>query len=590
MRRKRLLWQLYPSFLAISLLSVGAVSWYASRVLYRFHELQTSSDLIARARLVVGPVKNLLESGDHAALSDFCHGSGRDTGTRITVIQADGLVLADSNEDAMLMDNHAGRPEVREALDGRFGTSTRYSETLRKSMVYAAVPVRGRDGVMAVVRMALPLFSLESTFRSIRMEILLGGTLLILLTAIAGFAISRWINQPIDKIRAGAERFAAGDLSGRIPAFDSKELGELAESLNSLASQLDQKIRDLEKQRNEQAAVMASMVEGVLAVDPEERIININSAAANLFRLNVIQVQGRGLREVIRNPALQDFVSRTLAGACPTEGDIVLHDGEEKYLQLSGARLRDAKGRSLGALIVMNDVTRLRRLENVRRDFVANVSHELKTPITSIKGFVETLADGAVDRPEDARRFLDIIARQADRLNVIIEDLLMLSRIEQDAEHGQVPLERQALQPVLAGAIQSCQIKAKEKQIRLDLSCTPELAPSINATLLEQSVVNLIDNAVKYSETGSEVLVAARSAAGEILITVTDHGCGIAPDHLPRLFERFYRVDKARSRQMGGTGLGLAIVKHIAQAHRGRVSVESAPGEGSAFTVHLPAI
>ena len=588
MRRKRLLWQLYPYFLVISLVSVGVASWYASRVLYRFHETQTGTDLVARARLVRSHVAGLLESESLPSLEGYCRTAGRDIQTRITIINADGTVVADSDEEARAMDNHADRPEVRRALDGADGTATRYSSTLRRTMVYAAVPVEGPAGVRVVVRTALPLFFLESTFRSIRLEIVLGGLLLLMLTAVAGFAISRWITRPIDEIRSGAERFAAGDLSGHIPVFKSAEIGGLAEALNSLAAQLMGKIRDMEKQRNEQAAVMASMVEGVLAVDPDERIINLNTAAANLFHLSIVEARGRGLREAIRHPGLQEFVARTLAGTQPTEGDIVLHDGEEKFLQLSGARLRDAQGRSLGALIVMNDVTRLRRLENVRRDFVANVSHELKTPITSIKGFVETLADGAVNRPEDARRFLEIIARQADRLNSIIEDLLMLSRIEQDAEHGQVSLERAPLQPVLASAIQACQVKAGEKRIRVALSCEAGIAGPINPRLLEQAVVNLIDNAVKYSEERGEVLVAAQSVPGELRIVVTDHGCGIEPDHLPRLFERFYRVDKARSRQMGGTGLGLAIVKHIAQAHRGRVSVESEPGKGSRFTIHLP--
>jgi two-component system, OmpR family, phosphate regulon sensor histidine kinase PhoR len=410
-----------------------------------------------------------------------------------------------------------------------------------------------------------------------------------MLIGTVGFAISRWITRPIDDIRAGAERFAAGDLSGRIPVPESAEIGALAESLNSLARQLGEKIRDVEKQRNAQAAVLGSMVEGVLAVDQDERIININSAAGQLLHLSLVEARGRNLREVIRNPALQQFVARALASESPVEDDVVLHDDGETYVQAHGTRLRDEKSRGIGALIVLNDVSRLRRLENVRRDFVANVSHELKTPITSIQGFVETLQDGAVDKPEEARRFLGIIAKQSDRLSTIIEDLLQLSRIEQDSERGQIALETGALRGVLSAAVQACQIKADGKTVAIDLACDPALTAIINPTLLEQAVVNLLDNAIKYSEPGKSIRLEADASKGEIRISVQDRGCGIEREHLPRLFERFYRVDKARSRQLGGTGLGLAIVKHIVQAHQGRVTVDSTPGQGSTFTIHLPA-
>jgi two-component system phosphate regulon sensor histidine kinase PhoR len=238
---------------------------------------------------------------------------------------------------------------------------------------------------------------------------------------------------------------------------------------------------------------------------------------------------------------------------------------------------------------VLDDVTRLRRLENLRRDFVANVSHELKTPITSIKGFIETLQDGALNNEGDARRFLEIMARQADRLNAIIEDLLHLSRVEEEAAQQDIELKEQPLRESLQAALHGCQHKAGARQIPLKLKCETGLCARINAPLLEQAVVNLLDNAIKYSAPGSPVEVEAGQEKDGIAIRVRDGGCGIAAEHLPRLFERFYRVDKARSRQMGGTGLGLAIVKHIAQAHGGRVAVTSRPGEGSVFSLHLPA-
>jgi two-component system, OmpR family, phosphate regulon sensor histidine kinase PhoR len=262
--------------------------------------------------------------------------------------------------------------------------------------------------------------------------------------------------------------------------------------------------------------------------------------------------------------------------------------GEERFLQAHGAPLRDATGMEIGVLVVLNDITRLQRLENIRRDFVANVSHELKTPITAIKGSVETLLGGAMDEPDSAPRFLDIIARQADRLNAIIEDLLALSRIEQGEEKGGIQLVPAVIGEVIQSALQSCQIKARDKQVRLVADYAENLQCLANAPLLEQALINLIDNAIKYSNEGGEVQLAVHAATAAIEISVRDFGCGIDREHLPRLFERFYRVDKARSRKQGGTGLGLAIVKHIVQAHGGQVRVDSTLGEGSLFTIALP--
>jgi two-component system phosphate regulon sensor histidine kinase PhoR len=247
------------------------------------------------------------------------------------------------------------------------------------------------------------------------------------------------------------------------------------------------------------------------------------------------------------------------------------------------------QGANIGALIVLDNITRLKVLENIRRDFVANVSHELKTPITSIKGFVETLRDGAVNDPEDRMRFLDIIARHSDRLNAIIDDLLSLSRIEQEAEREQIALEEGRIRDALDAAVLVCASKADEKGIRVDLACDQDLRAKINLPLLEQAIVNLIDNAIKYSGSGSNIRIEAAGTAAETVIRVRDWGCGIPQDHLQRIFERFYRVDKARSRKLGGTGLGLAIVKHIVHAHGGRILVESSPGKGSTFSICLPA-
>ncbi len=355
-----------------------------------------------------------------------------------------------------------------------------------------------------------------------------------------------------------------------------------------MAVELREHIDTVMRQRNEIEAVLSSMVEGVIAVDMEERVISMNHAAARMFRCDLAEVQGRSIQEVVRNTVLQQFVKNALSSQEAVEKEIVLSSDIDRFLNGHGTLLRDAEGKQIGALIVLNDVTRLLRLEKIRREFVANVSHEIKTPITAIKGFVETLRDGAVENHEDAERFLEIIGKHVDRLEVIIEDLLSLSRIEQEAEREKVVLDEGRLKDVLETAIQVCEAGAIAKKIGVELSCAEEIVAKLDPQLLEQAIVNLIDNAIKYSNDGGTVRVEALQRESETIISVRDQGCGIEKEHLPRLFERFYRVDKARSRQLGGTGLGLAIVKHIAQAHGGRVAVESIPGKGSTFSIHLP--
>jgi two-component system phosphate regulon sensor histidine kinase PhoR len=357
-----------------------------------------------------------------------------------------------------------------------------------------------------------------------------------------------------------------------------------------LADSLQKRISVLVQNNNEQQAVLASMAEGVLAVDSHEHVISMNKASARLLGIDPAQAQGRPLGEVVRNADLSRFISRALTCREPIQADVILLGDRQRVMQADGSALRDAEGRAIGAVVVLNDVTDFRRLEHIRRDFVANVSHELKTPITSIKGFVETLLDGASQDPVDAERFLRIIAKQADRLHAIIEDLLSLSKIEQSEDAEDIYLEPAPLRGVLEAAVNACASAASDHEISVTLQCDADVQARINPMLLEQAVVNLLDNAIKYSEPRREVQISGEIADGEVRIHVADRGSGIAAEHLPRVFERFYRVDRARSRKLGGTGLGLAIVKHIAQAHHGRVTIESTLGVGSTFTIHLPKV
>jgi len=505
------------------------------------------------------------------------------------VILPSGRVVGDSNTNPARMDNHGDRPEIRQAFQGQIGISTRFSYTEETTMMYVAVPLMEQGRVTAVVRSSLPVAFIDRALNRMYFKIALGGMGAALLAALLSLVMARRLSRPLEEMKQGAQRFAQGDLRVKVPVPASDELASLAEALNYMAEQLDQRIRTVIRQRQEQEAVLASMVEGVMAVDRRERLITLNQAGARLLGVDPETARERPIPELVRHPDLQNFVTRALASSRQVDGEIILRDnGRDRLLQVRGTPLRDLQGQAFGALIVLNDVTRLRRLEQARRDFVANVSHELKTPITSIKGFVETLLDGAMQEPDNALSFLQIIAKHADRLNEIIDDLLSLSRIEQDSERGKVALSPGCLKEVLQDAIQVCRERAAAKDIEIEFTCPDDLAAQINAPLLLQAVVNLIDNAVKYSPAARPVQVEARLELGEVLVLVRDQGPGIAPEHLPRLFERFYRVDPGRSRKVGGTGLGLAIVKHIAQSHGGYVTLQSAPGKGSTFFIHLP--
>ncbi len=586
--KKKLIWQIFPSFLLITVLSVLAVSWYAYNSLQHFFLDQTANDLKVRAQLAEKQVTRLLQPLDAETVDALCKEIGRQSATRITVILPSGQVVGDSREQPRLMDNHAGRPEITQALKGDMGRSTRFSNTLRQKMMYVAIPLQKGPTILGAIRTSVPITSIEHELRSIQIKIALGGLLIAALAAGISLLISRRISRPLEEMKRGADHFAAGDLNHRLNLPRSEELASLAAALNQMAIQLDHRIKTIIRQRNELETVLSSMLEGVIAVNNEERIISMNEAAARFFGCDSAKSQGRDLQEVIRNSALQELVRSVLTSGEPQEDDIVLYQNGERTLNLKSSPLLGGNREPIGSLVVFNDVTQLRRLENMRRDFVANVSHEIKTPLTAIKGFVETLHLGCVDNAEEVDRFLGIIQKHVDRLSAIVDDLLVLSRIEQEDERKTIQRKEGHLLEVFKSAIQICRSKADEKKIAIDLTCDVNLASHFDPSLIEQAVVNLLDNAIKYSKPESTIHLKAEMSTAQIGIIVEDQGIGIAKKHQPRLFERFYRVDKSRSRNMGGTGLGLAIVKHIAHAHGGHVTVESTLGVGSVFTIHLP--
>lgn len=409
--------------------------------------------------------------------------------------------------------------------------------------------------------------------------------------AVGSFMAYR-LSRPLESLRHHLKKMASGDISNRMQSLKTEvvEIHELVTAVESVRDQLQERIDTILTQKNEQDALLASMVEGVVALDHNHIIVHFNNAASEILGVTSQFAVGRSIYSVIRVKEVLDTVAETLKQDEMIEKDIELRGQNEKYLQLHATPMKMANQERLGLVLVFSDVTRLRELEGMRRNFVSNVSHELRTPLTSIQGFAETLLNPMVKDPNEIKKFLQIIQRHAARLGRIIEDILALSRIERDTETNQIELKVENLKPVLNNAVELCQFKADKKNIVIQIDCSNQLQAAIDPYLLEQAVVNLVDNAIRYSEEKQSILVSARLENLEVLIGVKDNGPGIPEKHVDRIFERFYRVDKARSREQGGTGLGLAIVKHISIAHKGRVEVKSKVGLGSEFTIHLPAL
>lgn len=569
---------------------MAAIFLLSSSALRRFYERQVAEQLEVQASLVNLQLTGRLQTGNEPELSTFIKHFRNYSSARITLILANGSVISDSDKDPDEMGNHRDRPEIRDALAGKIGRSVRFSNTLHKNMMYVAVPAHSNNTASGVIRTAMPLTAMEQVLRQAQQQIIVSGLLVLLVAAATSLIVSRRISRPLERIRRGAERFAQGDFSQRLTSFGSAEIGLLSETMNKMAEQLEERLRSISKERNQREAVLSSMVEGVLAVDTTGHIISLNKAAARFFHVfQPDSAPGRNIEEVFRNAKLQKFVSDVLDGQETRECELTVQSSETYYLQARGTNLLGMQGSRIGAVVVFNDVSRLRRLENLRRDFVANVSHELKTPITTIKGFVETLLSGAMNDPKEGERFLKIVEKHADRLNAIIEDLLMLSRLEQQGGSTEMEMQDVGLNGLINAAIEVCSQRAAEKKIQIEMKCPEELRAVVNPPLIEQALINLIGNAVKYSPDQKIVTIAAYREDQGVTLSVQDHGFGIEEKHFERLFERFYRIDKGRSRQEGGTGLGLSIVKHIAQVHGGSVSVESTFGEGSEFSIYLPA-
>jgi two-component system, OmpR family, phosphate regulon sensor histidine kinase PhoR len=586
----RLQWRIAASYvllIGVVLLGLGV---YLIGLLREQQLGELEAQLQRQARLVADAVEYRVVSGAAASaeLDPLAKRLGRDIGARITLIGADGTVLGDSESDPAMMDNHGTRPEVLAALRQGHGESERHSATLDQDLLYVAVPMQSNGQVIGVARVALPVLQIQESGN--RVAAAVAGALLTaaLLATVVAVLLARVTTRRVEALTHAARRLAGGVLDETLPVQGTDEVAELARTFNNMAASLGQHVRTVEDQRARLSAVLAHMADGVVIADYAGLVRLINPAAARLLRTAPTRAEGQSLMTVVRDHEVADTFRQTLAAAEravePRLVELGLPDGG-RAIRVIASRLSGAGQGQV--LLVLQDVTDLRRAELVRREFVANVSHELRTPVAGLKALVETLEDGALDDRGVARQFLGRMHVEVDGLAQLVEELLELSRIES----GRVALNTRVLDlgPVVAAAAERLRPQAERQRLTLEVATDPDL-PNVSADpdRIQQVVVNLVHNALKFTPPGGRVTVRVQPLENGVAVLVADTGEGISPEALPRLFERFYKVDKARA--TGGTGLGLAISKHLVQAHGGRIWAES-PGEGrgATFTFWLPA-
>lgn len=585
MRRPGLATLTFAILFAAALASIGLVA-AASVAAMRRLNVDASLHALSRTAAVLAGDPGLSGS-QAAAVASRMAGAAADSSLRITAVSVGGEVLADSEVDPRTMDDHSARPEIASALAGKAATAVRASATLGVEMAYAAAPVfdPAAGTVAGAVRVSMGIPDLSE-----RVAPFIGFALAVAAIAAAamGLASARLgsvLTEPVVALMDAAVDWSAGRLDRRIKRFGRPELEPLADTMNAMAADLSERIAAAGRQRRELEAILDGMGDAVLSTDPGLIVRLANPKALELLSKPADAVVGRSVLQATGSVAIDELARRCASGGERLEAELPLYGDQVRQLSVKASPLAADEG-GRGAVLVLGDITRLKRLERVRQDFVANVSHELRTPVTLIKGFAETLE--RVDDPAEAARFLSIIGRHADRMAAIIDDLLSLARLE-SPERGRLETKEVDAVAVLEKAIESLGDKPGRKGVAIAVECPSGLSAEANDGLLEQALVNLLDNAVKYSKPGGSVRASAARDGEFVRFEIRDFGSGIPARDLPRLFERFYTVDKTRSRELGGTGLGLAIVRHIASAHGGDASVESREGAGSAFAIRVPA-
>lgn len=562
--------------------------WTLSHFLQKRDLLQLQNSLARQSVLLRELAIPLM--GDSQRLQEQMEAIAAGTDIRVTIIDPKGAVLADSSESLEklpAMENHAQRPEVAAALKNEPGMSIRYSMTLGTRMLYMATPILENTKVLGVVRTAMPVTRVDEILASVRQPVMLIAALGILIVLMTGILFSHQLTKRIRRITSVAERYAQGDWSEKILMDGKDELKMLANTMNQMAATLRSRVEDLESEKGKISLILNHMTEGVIAIDSHKRMVIMNPTAEKIFGCEASVIQGKSLIEVTRNPQIERIVDHALKDQKIGSEEIQISGEMKKTLRLSVVILRE-HARDIRGILVFHDTTELRRLENVRKEFVTNVSHELRTPLTAIKGFVETLLGGAIKDPPAGERFLKIIAEETDRLGRLVEDILTLGAIEQKI--ALMKKEQVDLVPKLAVILEEFEAEIKKNRITVEnrISGKPLIVQG-DRDKIYQVFVNLIGNAIKFNRPEGKIVLSADRKPEGLTVTIEDTGIGIPEEAQSRVFERFFRADKARSKELGGTGLGLAIVKHIMEAHGGYAACQSTPGQGSRFSIFFPA-
>ncbi len=571
--------RLFSTYLLLIVLSISITGILSLKFIERSYLSMVEERLLDNAKVLRNYVIN---NSEPEAYDKIAKDFGKEFGMRLTLIAPDGTVIGDSDGDIREMDKHHTRPEVEEAARGNIGKMTRYSSTLNRHMMYLAVPLDNNQGYL---RLAMPLDEIRSNIQALWRNILITLIIAFSIAVYQSNRFSLYVTKPVLEMVGLSQRIARGQFDKRIEVKSRDEMGQLGEAFNTMASKLEQSVGALKDNNLKLEAILSSMVDGILAVDTNLDIIMVNPTAQRIFRLSE-DVLGKYFLEVFRNSHMDKMLQQVLYRDVVSAIEVNLGDLDEKVIRIHAAPIKE-EGKTKGAVVLAQDITELRRLEQVRTDFVANVSHELKTPLTSIMGFVETLQEGALADRETAHHFLDIIHIETERLARLINDILSLSELESKKS---LPFnEKINVIEVAKETVEMMKRYAISKAISIEHRF-PRKSTFVqgNRDRIKQMLINLIDNAIKYTPNEGKVTVIIEELPKKVLLKVRDTGIGISAEHIPRLFERFYRVDKGRSRSLGGTGLGLAIVKHIVLSMKGEIEVFSELGKGTEFDIHIP--
>jgi two-component system phosphate regulon sensor histidine kinase PhoR len=578
----KLFWRLGLVYLALLLLVLIAVDTYTVQAL-RHDIVQSAFErLDSLAGIAQSRLPSVRNTSELAAWAAWMSRSG----VRCTVVALDGKVLADSEADPRNMENHATRAEIREAREFGRGEAIRHSDTIGKDLVYLAIRHQDPVDASVIVRFALPLHRLDAAVAAFRWRLWTASAIILVVAGGLSLYFFRALTERINRLKLFSRRVAGGDFRPLPTDLKLDELTDLGSTLNETAAHLDRTIRSLTTERNQAAAILRSMVEGVAVISPNRRLTFCNESFCRVLGVDGSSWPMRPMAEVIRQSDLLEAIQKALEGNETVQSELVVGTVRTRSFAVTAAPVR-SDGATAGAVMVLHDISELRRLERARRDFVANISHEFKTPLTAIQGFAETLLGGALEDLKKRTHFLEIIRGNAVRLERLTSDLLRLSQIEAGQLH--LDLRQVAVADVINPCIESARVNAASKRLTLDVDCSPTL-PAIRGDVnsLQEILQNLLDNAVRYTPPDGRITVRATVADGAFVLSVADTGIGIPKEFQERIFERFYRVDAARSRELGGTGLGLSIAKHLAELHGGRIDLESQVGLGSTFSVVLP--